>query len=77
MTTTITDADYVDRDDQPLKYVMSFAYLGSNIASTEAGVKFGFAKHGALWVVIVWKSTQLDNIKRYFFNAVVETIVGL
>ena len=60
-----------------LESVISFVYLGSNIASTEKDVTIRIAKAwGALdGLNVIWKSSLPDQLKRDFFRAVVESVL--
>ena len=60
-----------------LKQVDTSIYLGSNITSTEKDVK---ARIGKAWgalkgLNVVWKSTLPNDIKREFFQAIVESVL--
>ena len=64
-------------DDQVIKQVVDFVYLGSHAQSSEKDINTRIAKS---WTALnkltcIWKSNLPDNLKRNFFKAVVESVL--
>ena len=65
------------QSEKPLKLVDQCTYLGSNIPSTESDVIIRLTKgwNAIGWLLNIWKSYLSDKFKRYFFEAVAESIL--
>ena len=59
------------------KLVDKFTYLGNSVSSTEIDIDTRLTKAWTAinWLSVIWKSDLTDNMKRSFFQAVVESIL--
>ena len=69
--------DIFTLDGTPLKLVVKFTYLGSNVSSTEKDINMRLTK---AWTAInrlsiIWKSDLTDKMKRSFFQTAVVSIL--
>ena len=64
-------------DDQVIKQVLDFVYLGSHAQSSEKDINTRIPKSWAALnkLTCIWKSNLPDNLKRSFFKAVVESVL--
>ena len=67
----------ISLDGKPIKQVVDFTYLGSNIQSTEKDINI---RKGKAWSALnkmdnIWKSDLPKRLKRNFFQAIVESVL--
>ena len=64
-------------NNETIKVVQEFTYLGSNIASTKKDVQIRLAKSWAALNKLdkIWKSSLPADLKRQFFRAAVESVL--
>ena len=71
------EVEIKSKNNNIIKSVKEFVYLGSNINSTERDIQI---RKGKAWgalegLNIIWKSSLTDQLKRNFFKAAVESVL--